>query len=152
MALAEFTSLTLTGGVIATICMTIYTTIIHRLGLANTDMVRAVGGFYSRSYENALGIGLIVHFIAGILFSAVYVIVLNNVLSLQGFGTFVIASTIIGFIHGFVFSFGMIILSEHHPLERFRDLNSSVIFFHLVGHVIYGAVIGMTLGFLIGSS
>lgn len=58
MSLTTFALVSMIAGVAGTIGLTIYAQIITKSGLVNADMVRAVGGFYSRSYDRAKGIGL----------------------------------------------------------------------------------------------
>jgi hypothetical protein len=37
-------------------------------------------------------------------------------------------------------------VAEHHPLPEFREVGVAVAAAHLVGHIIYGLVVGMILG------
>jgi hypothetical protein len=56
-------------------------------------------------------------------------------------------SGLIGFLHGFVVFFLLInMVAEHHPLPEFREVGVGVAAAHLVGHIIYGLVVGMILG------
>jgi hypothetical protein len=38
----------------------------------------------------------------------------------------------------------MVIISEHHPVEKFRQTDFQVALAHIFGHVIYGGLIGVT--------
>jgi hypothetical protein len=38
----------------------------------------------------------------------------------------------------------MVIMSEHHPVEKFRQTDFQVALAHILGHVIYGGLIGVT--------
>ena len=59
------------AGVIATGGMTAFLWSINRTGWTNADMVRAVGSLATKSYDNALRVGLIVHFVNGIIFAGI---------------------------------------------------------------------------------
>ena len=48
------------AGFIATGGMTTFLWAINKSGWTNADMVRAIGGIFTKSYKNALGAGLII--------------------------------------------------------------------------------------------
>lgn len=135
------------AGFIGTSGITAFLWAIDKSGLATADMVRAVGSLFTKTYENALRVGLVVHFTAGIIISAIYLHFLS-ILNLPGFLSLVFIGGIIGFVHGFVFSFVMVIMSEHHPVEKFRQMDFQVALAHVFGHVIYGGLIGATFATL----
>jgi hypothetical protein len=131
------------AGIIGTSGITAFLWAIDKSGWANADMVRAVGSLFTKAYENALRVGLMVHFTAGIIISAIYLHFLS-ILNLPGFLSLIFIGGVIGFVHGFVFSFVMVIMSEHHPVEKFRQTDFQVALAHILGHVIYGGLIGVT--------
>ena len=59
-------------GIVATACMSLFLYFIHWSGFANGDMVRALGSWVTRRYENSLPIGWMIHFSAGAVFSVIY--------------------------------------------------------------------------------
>ena len=107
----------------------------------NADMVRAVGGLFTRKYENALQVGLVMHFSAGIIISGLYLHVLS-LLSFENLIAYLLIGGVIGFVHGFIFSFVMVIFAEHHPLPQFKEADFEVAIAHIAGHVVYGLIIG----------
>jgi hypothetical protein len=72
------------AGIIGTSGITAFLWAIDKSGWANADMVRAVGSLFTKAYENALRTGLVVHFTAGIIISAIYLHFLS-ILNLPGF-------------------------------------------------------------------
>ena len=60
-------------GIVATACMSLSLYLIHWSGFANGDMVRALGSWVTRRYEDSLRIGLLIHFSAGVAFALIYV-------------------------------------------------------------------------------
>lgn len=133
------------AGIIGTTGITAFLWIVDRYGLANADMVRAVGSLFTKKYENALKVGLVVHFTAGIIISAVYLHFLS-ILNPPGYFSLFFLGGVMGFVHGFVFSFIMVIMAEQHPVEKFQEADFQVALVHVLGHVVYGALIGLTFG------
>ena len=135
------------AGIIGTSGITIFLWAIDRTGWANADMVRAVGSLFTKTYENALQVGLVVQFTAGIIISSVYLHFLS-ILNPPGYLSLVFLGGVMGFVHGFVFSFVMVIMAEHHPVEEFQHTDFQIALAHVVGHVVYGGLIGITFAVL----
>ncbi|MCI0454478.1 MAG: hypothetical protein L0Y68_05735 [Candidatus Dadabacteria bacterium] len=134
------------SGILGTSGMSLVMWLITRSGLANADMVRAVGSIYTRSYNNALLPGVIMHFTAGIIFAFLYVAFLS-IFSLSSVGSYIGIGAMIGVFHGLVVSFLLVVLvAEHHPLEQFQKAGSEVAVAHMVGHIIYGLIVGAVIG------
>ena len=109
-------------------------------------MVRAVGSAVTRSVDSSLWPGLIIQFVSGIFFAFIYMTALN-MLQLQEISSLVIAGGVIGFAHGFAFSFVMVILAEHHPVEKFQNAGFQVAIVHFLAHIVYGILVGLVFGF-----
>ncbi len=135
------------AGVIATGGMTAFLWSINRTGWTNADMVRAVGSLFTKSYDKALGVGLAIHFVNGILFAGVYLHLLST-LHLTNLGFEIFGGGVIGLFQGFVVGWGIIRFSHRHPVEQFKESDYKVALAHLVGHVIYGLLIGAIFGMM----
>lgn len=134
------------SGILGTSGMSLVMWLITRSGLANADMIRAVGSIYSRSYENALLPGIIMHVTAGIIFAFLYVIFLS-LFSLNSVGAYIGMGAMTGVFHGLVVSFLIVVLvAEHHPIEQFQKAGAEVAVAHLFGHIIYGLIVGAVIG------
>jgi hypothetical protein len=133
------------AGVVATAGMTSFLWLMDKTGKVNANMVRAVGSAVTRSIETSLLPGIIIQFASGIFFAFIYIYALS-LLQLSNPFSYVLAGGIIGFAHGFAFSFIMVILAEHHPVERFQNAGFQVAIAHFVAHVIYGSLIGLIVG------
>lgn len=133
------------AGIIATAGMTALLWLFDKTGKINANMVRAIGSAVTRSAETSLWPGLIIQFVSGILFAFIYMTALN-MLQLQGILSLVIAGGVIGFAHGFAFSFVMVILAEHHPVEKFQNAGFQVAIVHFLAHIIYGLLVGLVFG------
>jgi uncharacterized membrane protein YagU involved in acid resistance len=138
--------ITIIAGLIGTGGMTLVMWLISKSGMANADMVRAIGSLFSRDLDESLAPGLIIHFIIGALIAFIYVILISL------FHPTSVAATIgtgamIGVFHGVAFSFLLVVaVAEHHPLEHFRNAGLEVALAHLVGHVVYGLLVGTVIG------
>ena len=115
-----------------------------KVGLANGDMIRAVGSLLTKSYENSLLPGLIVHVILGILFSILYAIVIDlfNIASINKAISYGIA---IGLFHGAVVALLLVVAAEHHPIKKFQKI-ISIAALHWGAHVVYGFIVGLLVG------
>jgi uncharacterized membrane protein YagU involved in acid resistance len=139
---------TILAGVLGTGMMSLVMWLITRSGIANADMIGAIGSIFTRSYENAFTPGLIIHLAAGVVIAFFYV-VLISLFSPNSVASSIGAGAMIGLFHGVAFSFLLVVLvAEHHPLERFREAGSEVAIAHLVGHIVYGLVVGTVVGIL----
>jgi len=138
----------LLAGIVATACMTLCLYSIHWSGFANGDMVRALGSWVTRRYEDSLPIGLLIHFSAGAAFALIYV----QAWQMTGFPAATLGvpiCAVFGLFHGSVVSLMLaMIVAEHHPLERFREVGVPVALTHIAAHVVYGLVIGAAVSIL----
>ncbi|MEE8435866.1 MAG: DUF6789 family protein [bacterium] len=137
---------TVLAGLIATAAMSGALYAIHWRGLAEADMVRAIGSLVTRKEENAMLPGLILHFLSGIVFAFLYVIVWSS-LPIEGFVHYVVLDVLTGFAHGLVVSFVLVVLvAEHHPVPRFQEVGVGVAVAHLAAHVVFGLMVGLVAG------
>jgi len=144
----DFLYSTILAGIAGTSGMTLFMYLITRSGLSNADMVRAIGSKLTQSLQSAFAVGIILHFVSGIIFAMLYTLAFNF-LGLHGVMPLLGAGLGFGFLHGFVLSFILVTtVAEHHPLPEFRDAGLGVAVAHLVGHVVYGALVGMIIGLL----
>jgi uncharacterized membrane protein YagU involved in acid resistance len=134
------------AGIVGTAGMTFTMYLINRTGIANARMVIAVGSIITKSREKAIKVGLIIHFAFGIFFGMIYTFLIQ-IFEVAGFSSTVGIGFFIGCIHGFVMSFILVIaVAEHHPLEEFRDTGFAVAFAHVIGHMVYGTLVGLIVG------
>lgn len=135
----------LLAGIVATAFMSLSLYLIHWSGFANGDMVRALGSLVTRRYENSLLTGWIIHFSAGAAFAVVYA----KALEMTGFPAATLGvpiCTVFGLFHGIVVSLLLVVIvAEHHPLERFQEAGPPVAITHIAAHVVYGLVVGVGL-------
>lgn len=130
------------SGVLATLAMTLVMYFVQWSKLANGDMIRALGSFFTPDPRKGFFIGLILHYTVGSILAFIYFIMFG-IFSPQTETGFLTIGALMGLAHGFVVSFIMIILvAEHHPQERFRKVGFPVALLHIFGHVVYGTTLG----------
>jgi len=135
------------AGFIATGGITFVLWLINKSGWTNADMVRAVGSFFTKSYHNSLQVGLFVHFITGIVIAGVYLHILS-ILSPPDMLSLIVIGGVIGFGHGFVVSYGIVKFAHLHPIEEFQKADYQVAIAHIIGHTVYGMLMGLIFGIL----
>ncbi len=134
------------AGVIGTAGMSIALWGISHTGIANAAMIRAIGSLFTRSYEDSFGLGLTVHFIVGIILAFIY-IALISLFEPESLAGAIAYGGMIGLAHGVAFGFLLVVaVAEHHPLEQFRKAGLEVAIAHLIGHVVYGVLVGAVVG------
>ena len=134
---------TLLAGALATAAMSLTMWAIHRSGASKADMIRALGSLLTKKTENALFPGIVTHFLSGLMFAFPYAI-LVNALSLNAWWALGLAGMVLGLFHGFIVGFLLVaFVAESHPLEAYRDVGVSVAVAHVMGHVVYGAIVGL---------
>lgn len=137
---------TLMAGLIATAFMSGTLYAIQWRGLAEADMIRAIGSIVTRNESNAVPPGIFLHLLSGIVFAFVYVIIWSS-LPISTFVHYLGLGVMCGFAHGLVVSFVLVVLvAEHHPLPRFQSAGFGVALAHLVAHVVYGLIVGTVAG------
>lgn len=134
--------LTVVAGVLSSLAMASFMYSVHLFGLANGDMIRALGSYAKKRYEGSFFPGLLIYLVGGIIFAALYIFVWRY-FGVTDPTTIVATGALLGLAHGFVVSFALIILvAEHHPMEKFRRVGFGVALTHIAGHVVFGAVLG----------
>ena len=83
------------------------------------------------------------HFTAGCLFAIPYLLITRTV-GTTNFAEIVAICAAIGIFHGAAMSFVlMALVSQGHPVERFRTAGVEVGAAHVVGHLAYGIGVGI---------
>ncbi|MFA9408682.1 MAG: hypothetical protein ACERKJ_07575 [Candidatus Dadabacteria bacterium] len=137
---------TIVAGLVGTLGMSLAMWLITKSGIANAEMIRAIGSLFTKSYDKSFEPGLIVHLISGILFAFLYVILIS-IFAPTSLVAAIGAGAMIGVFHGVAFGFLLVVtVAEHHPLEQFRNAGFEVAIAHFVGHVIYGILVGLVVG------
>ncbi len=109
------------------------------LGFPRVDLVRAMGSYITGDRERAFTPGLIIHFLVGIFFGYVYY---------WGFRFTLVPLTALhglfaGTVHGtLIMLFVAIAILEHHPNQRYQRRGPMTGFAQLLGHLVYGLVVG----------
>ena len=108
------------------------------------DMVRALGSFFNRgSKKGAQELGKRIHTVSGLSLGILYFLTMYLIGGLN-FPYAIFLGIGFGFFHGLVMSYVlMFYASEKHPIKEYRDATLEEGLLHLVGHVIFGLVVGL---------
>ena len=111
------------------------------------DMVQALGSFFTRKSEGAIEMGKRIHTVSGICFGMLYFLSMY-LMGALAFPFAIFLGIGFGFFHGLIMSYVMMFYaSEKHPIKKYRDATLEEGLLHLVGHIIFGFVVG-TMGAL----
>ena len=117
--------------------------VITNSGLANCNMVAAIGSMLTSDRNREGLLGFSIYILGGLLFAAVYNVLLTMI-NIQSATLMIGASIFIGFAHGLVVSFAIIaIFSERHLDTRFQNASIGIGIAHLIAHMLYGLSIGV---------
>ena len=146
MFLVKYLLTSLAAGVLGGLAMEATMWLIARAGLAKGDMILALGSLLTKTRANAYRVGLVVHATAAVGFALVYTLLMVTL----GYTHLPMALMIglgAGVLHGLLVSLMLVwVVSDHHPLEEFKDADLLVGLSHLAGHVAYGGVVGLVVG------
>jgi hypothetical protein len=145
--LVAFLVTALAAGVLGGFAMELVLWSIGHAGWAKADMVVALGSLLTRSRVTAWRVGALVHTVAAIAFAILYALLMVT-LGYSGMPDALMFGLAVGFFHGLVVSLGLgWVVATRHPLEEFQEAGFAVCLSHIIGHVAYGAVVGLVVGF-----
>jgi hypothetical protein len=145
--IVRFLGCSAVAGVLGALAMAAVIRLFARAHWARGDMVVAVGSLLTRSRESARLVGGILHALSGVGFAMVYAVAMMA-LNLARFPVAVYAGIGFGVFHGMVVGLMLCwIVADRHPLDEFKEAGLAVGVSHLAGHVAYGLVVGVVMGF-----
>ena len=130
----------LLAGLLGTVAMALLLQIPAWLGMPRIDLMRAMGSYITGDRERAFMPGLIIHFAVGIVFGYIYywAFRFTQIPLTPLHGLFA------GAVHGtLVMLVVSIAILEHHPNQRYQRRGPLTGFAQLIGHVLYGLVVGV---------
>lgn len=142
----QFLIFTVIAGLLGAAAMDGIMHLITRSGFTEARMVTALGSLFTKSLGTARVVGWFIHGVSGVLFAMIYTL-LFMAFGLELALACLAAGLGVGFLHGIVVSIMLVmVVSEHHPIEEFRNAGIQVGVAHLAGHLAYGAVVGLVIG------
>ena len=115
-------------------------------GIARGNMIVALGGLVTKSRNNAFRVGLILHIISAIGFAMVYSMLMMWI-GATALPQALYVGIGVGILHGLLVSLMLVwVVADEHPFEEYTDAGLAVGLTHLLGHVVYGAVVGLVIG------
>lgn len=134
------------AGVLGGLAMEGVLWLVGRAGWAKADMIVALGSLFTKSRDTAWRVGATLHVFSAIGFAMNYTLVLVA-LKTTAMPMSMMLGAGIGFVHGLIVSLGLVwVVAEQHPLEEFNEAGLAIGLSHIVGHVVYGGVVGFVIG------
>jgi hypothetical protein len=138
----------LLAGILGAAAMEFAMWLTTRVGPARGSMIVALGSLITGSRKNAFLVGALVHLIAGVGFALLYI------WGMEAFGFTHLPAVVavgigFGLLHGMMVSLMLVwVVSDHHPLEEFKGADLAIGLSHFMGHIAYGAAVGLVVGLL----
>lgn len=143
--LATFILTSLVAGLLGGLVMEAVLWLIGRGGWAKADMIVALGSMFTKSRETAWRVGAVLHIVSAIGFALIYTL-LMHALGATEMPWSAALGVGVGFLHGLIVSLGLVwVVAEQHPLEEFNEAGLAIGLSHIVGHVAFGAVVGVVV-------
>ena len=143
--IASFLVYSALAGLCGALAMTAVMKLIAKSGWARDDMILAVGSLFTKSRATGFQVGLMLHAISAVIFAQLYTVLLIG-LELSAWPSGLYAGAGFGVFHGLVVSLALCwVVADQHPLEEFRRAGVSVALTHFIGHIAYGAVVGIVI-------
>ena len=131
------------SGLIGAFAMTEFMLKVSSAYSKRVDMVRALGSFFTRKPEGAQELGRKIHTLSGLFFGALYFLTMYLIGGLN-FPYAIFLGLGFGFFHGLTMSYIlMFYASAKHPIKKYRDATLEEGLLHLVGHIIFGIIVGL---------
>ena len=116
--------------------------LITNSGLANCNMVGAIGSMLTPDRKRENLYGLAIYVAGGLFFTFVYNFMFEAT-NIESTNFTLVLSLFLGFIHGLIVSYAIIaVFSLGHRDDRFREVSIGIALAHLVAHVIFGFCLG----------
>ncbi len=120
--------------------------LINRLRSTHIDLIKAIGTLYRGSFEHVLLKGITAHYIGGLIDTLFYLVLLS-VFSPGSVLVSALYGGLIGLYNGYAVGFSLTALvSEHHPIEEFREYGHEAVIYYWAGQVIFGLTVGAVIG------
>jgi hypothetical protein len=137
-------------GLIATGYMFGVQWVVERLGLVRGSMLRAVGSFAIPEPVRSPAAGIVLHLVAGLVFTAVYAYIFHFV-HMRSTATYLELGGLIGLVHGFFVSyFSMMGFSSFERGDQVKPFTFQSAVLNVVAHFVFGLLVG--LGFAYAST
>jgi hypothetical protein len=146
MGLMSFILTALVGGIVGGLAMEGVLWLLGRGGWAKADMIVALGSMFTKSRDTAWRVGAMLHLVAAIGFALAYTLLMHSL----GYTHMPWSAALgmgVGFLHGLIVSLGLVwVVAEQHPLEEFNEAGMAIGLSHILGHVVYGGIVGFVVG------
>ena len=130
------------AGIVGTLAMTIIMVLAPMMGMPKMDIIGMLGSMFTANPNTARVIGVIEHFMMGIIFALIYAFLWS-----VGVGSPTWAwGLIFGLIHGILVAVMMPIMNRMHPRPQEMSAGAMMVVGLLMGHAVFGLGVALTYG------
>ncbi len=133
------------AGLAGTVIMTILMMLAPMMGLPKMDIIGMLGAMFTKSPGSGKIIGLVIHFMMGVIFAVIYAFLWNAGL---GSPTW-LWGLIFGFVHGIVVIITMPMMLKTHPRPPAITPGPGLMIGQIMGHLVFGLVVALVYAAMI---
>lgn len=127
------------AGLAGTVVMTALMYVAPMMGMPEMDIIGMLGSMFTSNKGTATWLGVVIHFMMGIIFAIIYTLVWN-----LGVGSVTwLWGLIFGAVHGVVAIVMMPAMMRMHPRPPEMESGSTTMIGQLMGHLVYGLVVAL---------
>ena len=128
------------AGIVGTLAMTILIVLAPMMGMPKMDIIGMLGTMFTENTSTARVIGVIMHFMMGIIFALIYAFLWS-----VGVGSPTwLWGLIFGLIHGIFVAAMMPIMNRMHPRPQEMFGGAMMVVGLLMGHAVFGLGVALT--------
>lgn len=117
--------------------------LITNSGLANCNMVGAIGSMITPDKTKENVYGLLVYVAGGMFFTFVYNMIFQEIM-IDSVNFMLLLAMFLGFVHGLIVSYAIVAVFSHkHKDDRFQEVSIGIALAHLIAHMIFGVTLGL---------
>ena len=130
------------AGLVGTAVMTALMYVAPMMGMPKMDIIGMLGTMLTPNRETATLLGIVIHFMMGVLFAIVYALLWSAGLGDPAW----IWGLIFGAVHGLIVIIGMPIMMRMHPRRPEMESGLLTVTGQLMGHMVFGLVVALVYG------
>lgn len=123
--------------------------VLNSLGWVKGDILLAIGDIFLHRRQDAFRLGTLLHVLTSIAFAPVYLFILSKIGFVE-LPVAAVAGAFFGFFHGVFVSLALVWVSSNKDmLPEFTGARLPLGVMHCVGHIVYGALVGVVIAFVL---
>jgi hypothetical protein len=148
-SIADYVMIALIGGPLGALAMYGVVRVLNSTGWVKGNIIDAIGDLFRHRGKTTAQSGTVIHLVTSVAFAPLYLFVLSE-LGLTTLPSSVIGGCFFGFFHGVFVSLALVWVASNRPmLPKFTGARLPLGVMHCIGHIAYGAVLGLVVALLL---